>query len=37
MLRRVCAKFGDNDWSDDLRLADVLEKHLLRHLENSGS
>ena len=33
MLRIVCAEFGDNDWSDDLHLADVIEKHLYRHLK----
>lgn len=32
-LRRVCEEHGDNDWSDDLHLADVVEKHLGRHLE----
>lgn len=33
MLRRVCEDHGDNDWPDDLHLADVVEKHLWRHLE----
>jgi hypothetical protein len=33
MLRQVCEVFGDNDWPDDLHLADVIEKHLWRHLE----
>lgn len=32
MLRTVCAEFGDNDWPDTLHLADVIEKHLARHL-----
>ncbi|HEY3499036.1 MAG TPA: hypothetical protein VGK73_30300 [Polyangiaceae bacterium] len=32
VLRRVCAEHGDNDWSDDLHLADVVEKHLERHI-----
>lgn len=32
-LREICAEYGDNDWDDDLRLADVIEKHLYRHLE----
>lgn len=32
-LRRICQGHGDNDWSDDLGLADVIEKHLARHLE----
>lgn len=31
-LRDICAKFGDNDWSDDLHLGDVVDKHLGRHL-----
>ncbi len=31
-LRDICAKHGDNDWPDTLHLADVLEKHLHRHL-----
>ena len=31
-LRKICDEFGDNDWSDDLCLADVVEKHLSRHL-----
>lgn len=28
VLRRLCAKLGDNDWPDDLYLPDVIEKHL---------
>ncbi len=32
MLRRVCASFGDNYWPDSLHLADIIEKHLERHL-----
>lgn len=31
-LRDVCGEFGDNDWPDDLHLADVIEKHLGRNL-----
>lgn len=31
-LRRVCEEFGDNDWPDELHLADVVEKHLRTHL-----
>ena len=31
-LRQVCEDHGDNDWSNDLHLADVIEKHLARHL-----
>jgi hypothetical protein len=25
-------RHGDNDWPDDLHLADVIDKHLARHL-----
>lgn len=32
MLRMICEEHGDNDWPDDLHLADVIEKHLWRHL-----
>lgn len=32
-LRSVCADFGDNAWPDDADLAEVIEKHLARHLE----
>lgn len=31
-LRELCAVFGDNDWPEDLNLADVVEKHLGKHL-----
>lgn len=31
-LRSACEAHGDNDWPDDLHLADVIEKHLCRHL-----
>lgn len=31
-LREICEDHGDNDWTDDLSLADVIEKHLGRHL-----
>lgn len=34
-LRTVCEAFGDNDWPDDLHLADVIQKHLARHLHES--
>ena len=33
-LRRVCSRFGDNDWEDDLYLSDIIDKHLARHLDN---
>lgn len=32
LLRRLCDELGDNDWSDDLSLVDVIEKHLIRHI-----
>lgn len=32
MLRNVCDEHGDNDWPDDLYLADIIEKHLWKHL-----
>ncbi len=32
-LRKVCAEHGDNEWDESLHLADVIEKHLRRHLE----
>lgn len=31
-LRSICEDYGDNDWDDNLFLADVIEKHLHRHL-----
>jgi len=31
-LRILCERVGDNDWSTGLHLADVVEKHLARHL-----
>ncbi|MBM4421523.1 MAG: hypothetical protein FJ034_08105 [Chloroflexi bacterium] len=30
-LRRLCATYGDNDWTDSLHLSDVIEKHLVAH------
>ncbi len=33
ILREVCDEHGDNDWPDELHLADVIEKHLFNHLE----
>ena len=35
-LREVCGEFGDNDWSDNLHLADVVEKHLGRPLRETN-
>ncbi len=34
-LREMCDIYGDNDWDDDLHLADVIEAHLCDHLEDS--
>lgn len=31
-LRDLCGEFGDNDWPDELSLADIIEIHLGRHL-----
>ena len=31
-LRDVCGDYGDNDWDEELHLADIIEKHLGRHL-----
>jgi|GEM_PF-1412333 len=31
-LRDVCDHFGDNDWNERLNLADIIERHLGRHL-----
>lgn len=33
-LRRMCADHGDNDWSNDLHVVDVLEKHLFNYLKD---
>lgn len=35
VLRRLCDVFGDNDWPHDLHLADIIDKHLGRHLHDS--
>lgn len=29
-LRELCEDHGDNDWPDDLHLADIINKHLER-------
>ena len=34
-LRKVCEEYGDNDWSDDAHLADIIEKHLHRVLDEN--
>jgi hypothetical protein len=35
-LRVVCADHGDNDWMEQHSLADVVEKHLGRHLDQTA-
>lgn len=32
-LRKLCRERGDNDWSDDLHLADIIEEHLASHFD----
>ena len=32
-LRDVCGGHGDNDWTDNLYLPDIIEKHLGRQLD----
>lgn len=32
-LRQICDAHGDNDWPENLHLADIIEKHLGDHLE----
>jgi hypothetical protein len=34
-LREICEQYGDNDWDERQCLADVITKHLHRHLEES--
>lgn len=31
-LRDLCGEVGDNEWDESLHLADVIEKHLTRHV-----
>jgi hypothetical protein len=31
-LRSICEDYGDNNWSNDLHLADILNKRLLTRL-----
>lgn len=33
-LRSACEHHGDNDWPADLHLADIIDKHLARHLDS---
>ena len=32
ILRYLCRDFGDNEWNEELNLADIIEKHLGDHL-----
>lgn len=32
-LRDICESLGDNDWDENLHLADILEKHLAKYLD----
>lgn len=32
-LRRLCELIGDNGWPENLHLADIIEKHVIRHVE----
>lgn len=33
VLRGLCERYGDNDWSDDLHIADILTHHLEDYLD----
>lgn len=35
VLRRLCKDYGDNDWTDDLSLADIIDKHLGNYIDQS--
>lgn len=34
VLRGLCGDHGDNDWSDDLYLSDIISKHLGDYLDS---
>lgn len=36
-LRRLCERHGDNDWDEHLHLADILDKHLTRYLDDDDT
>ena len=36
-LRRVCEEFGDANWTSDMNLADVIEKHLVPYIKRRKS
>jgi predicted secreted protein len=33
-LRSLCEDIGDNDWEDNLHLADVISKHIVPYIED---
>jgi hypothetical protein len=33
-LREVCRELDDNDWPDDLHLADIINNYVLPHLQD---
>ncbi len=33
VLRDICAVCGDNNWEENLHLADIIDKHLRRYLD----
>lgn len=33
VLRSLCEDCGDNDWEETLHLADIIDKHLGKHLD----
>jgi hypothetical protein len=35
-LRRLCSEHGDNFWSDDLHLSDIIDKHLFTNGAKPG-
>lgn len=37
LLRMHCDEYGDNDWDDNLHLSDIIDKHLMRHIEQRVS
>jgi hypothetical protein len=34
LLRKLCGMYGDRNWKDNLHLTDIIEKHLIRHMED---
>ncbi len=33
VLKRLCGEFGDLEWDENLHLADIIDKHLGRYIE----